>query len=127
MTTNPYQSPEAPLTPLPQQTSWSTVIIRLLTLGAILLLLAALLLPFSRGGAPREAARRMQCGNHLKQIAIALHNYHDVYHCLPPAYTVDAAGKPLHSWRTLILPFSEQKALYDQIDLTKPWDDPANK
>src|SRR4030095_16557971 len=49
------------------------------------------------------------------------------YHCLPPAYTVDAAGKPLHSWRTLILPYIENKKLYDQIDLSKPWDDPANR
>ena len=45
---------------------------------------------------------------------------------LPPAYTVDANGKPLHSWRTLILPFLEQQALYETIDLTKPWDDPVN-
>ncbi len=57
---------------------------------------------------------------------MALHNYHDQYHAFPPAYTVDADGKPLHSWRTLILPYMEQKALYDKIDLTKPWDDPAN-
>ena len=69
----------------------------------------------------------MSCQNNLRQIAIALHNYHDEFGCLPPAYTVDADGKPLHSWRTLILPFNEQKALYDKIDLSKPWDDPANK
>jgi len=50
-----------------------------------------------------------------------------VYGSLPPAYTVDAMGKPLHSWRTLILPFMERKDLYDQIDLSKPWDDPANE
>jgi prepilin-type processing-associated H-X9-DG protein len=74
-----------------------------------------------------EAARRMSCQNNLKHIALALHNYEEVYHCLPPAYTVDASGKPLHSWRTLILPYLEQKWLYEKIDLTKPWDDPANK
>ena len=91
----------------------------------ILALLIALLLPASRGS--REAARRMQCSNHLKQIALALQNYADTYGCLPPAHTVDAEGKPLHSWRTLILPFMEQKELYDQIDLSKPWDDPANE
>jgi hypothetical protein len=45
---------------------------------------------------------------------------------LPPAYTVDANGKPLHSWRTLILPFLDQQKLYDTIDLTKPWNDPVN-
>jgi prepilin-type processing-associated H-X9-DG protein len=51
----------------------------------------------------------------------------DEYHCLPPAYTVDAAGKPLHSWRTLILPYIEKKKLYDEIDLSKPWDNPVNR
>jgi hypothetical protein len=45
---------------------------------------------------------------------------------LPPAYTVDAKGRPLHSWRTLLLPFLDQKPLYETIDLTKAWNDPAN-
>ena len=45
------------------------------------------------------------CVNNLKQIALALHNYEEVYKVLPPAYTVDAQGRPLHSWRTLILPY----------------------
>ncbi len=87
-------------------------------------ILAALLVPAVQ--AAREAARRVQCSNNLKQIAIAMHLYHDVYQSFPPAYTVDENGNRLHSWRTLILPFLEQQALYDQIDLSKPWDDPAN-
>ena len=88
-------------------------------------MLIALFLPaFSRN--VRPAARRTQCRHNLKQLAIALHNYHDAYDGFPPAYTTDAEGKPLHSWRTLILPFLDQKSLYDQIDLTKPWNDPAN-
>lgn len=45
---------------------------------------------------------------------------------MPPAYTVDANGKPLHSWRVLILPYVDAAPLYAQIDLFKPWDDPAN-
>ncbi len=45
---------------------------------------------------------------------------------MPPAYTVDAKGRPLHSWRTLILPYLEQEPLYQMIDLSKPWNDPAN-
>ena len=45
---------------------------------------------------------------------------------MPPAYTVDAHGRPLHSWGTLKLPFLEQQALYETIDLSKPWNDPAN-
>ncbi len=73
-----------------------------------------------------SSAHRMQCSNNLKQIGLALHNYHSEFGVLPPAYTVDANGHRLHSWRTLILPYMEQRALYQRIDLNKPWDDPAN-
>ena len=67
------------------------------------------------------------CMNNMRQIGIALHNYHDVYNGLPPLYTVDASGKPLHSWRVLILPFLEQTALYEAIRLDEPWDSEHNK
>ncbi len=93
---------------------------------AIVCVLAALLLPSVNRSGAREAARRSQCKSHLKQIGLAFLNYVDAYHALPPAYTVDADGKPLHSWRTLILPYMDQKTLYDKIDLTKAWNDPAN-
>jgi type II secretory pathway pseudopilin PulG len=89
----------------------------------ILVVLVALLLP-----APRMAtsARRSQCRNNLKQIMLALHNYHEQYESFPPAYTVDGQGNRLHSWRTLILPYLDQQDLYNSIDLAKPWNDPAN-
>lgn len=90
----------------------------------LLALLIALLLPAVRTAGP--AARRAECTNNMKQILLALHNYHQDYQAFPPAYTVDRYGKPLHSWRTLILPYLEQKTLYDTIDLSKPWNDPAN-
>ncbi len=90
----------------------------------ILLGIAVFLLPNVRSAGP--AARRTQCRNNLKQIVLALRNYEDVYHALPPAYTVDAHGKRLHSWRALILPYLEQPGLYKQIDFSKSWDDPAN-
>jgi len=83
-----------------------------------------LFLPVTRSARP--AANRSQCKNNLKQIGLALHNYHEKYQAFPPAYTVDADGKPLHSWRTLILPYMDQEVLYSKIDLTKPWDDSAN-
>jgi len=57
---------------------------------------------------------------------LALHNYHEEYESFPPAYTVDGQGNRLHSWRTLILPYLEQQALYNSIDLSKPWNDPVN-
>lgn len=75
----------------------------------------------------RPAARRIQCSNNLKRIALAMHAYESRYAALPPAFTVDADGQPLHSWRTLLLPFLEQQTLYDRIDLSKPWDHPDNE
>ncbi len=74
----------------------------------------------------REAPHRSRCRNHLKQIGLALHNYHDQYGTFPPPFTVDANGKRLHSWRTLILPYLDSSKLYSRIDLTKPWNDPVN-
>ena len=69
----------------------------------------------------------MQCTAGPKPLCLALHNYHDTYGSLPPAYTVDENGKPLHSWRVLILPYIEQKALYDKIRLDEPWDSEYNR
>lgn len=87
-------------------------------------LVVLVLLPSVRTA--RGPALRTQCTNHTKQIMLALLQYQAKHGSLPPAYTVDDQGSPLHSWRTLILPFIEQQALYDSIDLTKPWDDPVN-
>lgn len=111
----------------PRQRAGVTVIELLVgfVAGAMLLALgAAFLLPSVR--TVRPAARRSACKNNLKQIGLALHNYADMYGSFPPAYSVDADGKPLHSWRTLILPYMDQPALYDSIDFAKAWDDPAN-
>jgi prepilin-type N-terminal cleavage/methylation domain-containing protein len=96
----------------------------LIVVVAVIAILASLIVPARRN--VRPAMRRTQCRNNLKQIVLALHHYKDEYHVFPPAYTVDDHGKPLHSWRTLLLPYLEEKALYKKIDLSKPWDDPAN-
>jgi len=88
----------------------------------IIIGLVALLYPAVQEA--REAARRMQCVP--KQLACALHNYHDWHESFPPAYSTDEDGKPLHSWRVLILPFIEQQHLYSQIRLDEPWDSPHN-
>ena len=77
--------------------------------------------------AAREAARRMQCTNNIKQIVLALHNYHDAVGGLPPLHSVDGNGKPLHSWRVLILPYMEQAALFEAIRHGEPWDSEHNK
>jgi prepilin-type processing-associated H-X9-DG protein len=106
------------------------ILVAVLLIGGVMTLacggvLVALLLPAVQ--AAREAARRTQCSNNLKQIGLAMHNYHDVYKSFPPAYLVDEEGNPTHSWRTLILPFIEQNALYSQIRLDEPWDSPHNR
>lgn len=78
------------------------------------------------GKGAREAARRTQCMNHLKQIALAFHNYHDVYKTFPPAYIPDENGQPKHSWRVLILPFLECQHIYNQYNFDEPWNSPNN-
>ena len=99
--------------------------VELLVVVAIIGVFVGLLLPATRGGG-REAARRMSCQSNLRQIGLALLNYETVYKAFPPAYTTDEEGKPLHSWRVLILPYIEYNQLYQKIDLSKPWDDVAN-
>lgn len=74
-----------------------------------------------------EASRRAICINNLKQIVLGLQNYHDTYGTFPPAYVADENGKPMHSWRVLILPFIEQNTLYEQYDFSEPWDGPNNR
>ena len=75
----------------------------------------------------REAAVRAQCVNNEKQIMLAMHNYHDVNGSFPPAFSRGKDGKPLLSWRVLLLPFLDQKALYDQFHLDEAWDSPHNR
>ena len=100
-------------------------LVEFLVVFAIVAMVVALLLPFCRSA--REPARRNSCMNNLKNISLALLRYEEEHGSLPPAYTVDEQGKRLHSWRTLLLPYLEQSKLFESIDLTKPWDDPANE
>ncbi|MHB1036894.1 MAG: DUF1559 family PulG-like putative transporter [Pirellulales bacterium] len=115
--------------PSPKRSSLPLVVVILVAaLGVLVVcggILAALLLPAVQ--AAREAARRAQCANNLKQISLALMNYHDANRCFPPAYIADKDGKPMHSWRVLILPYLEQKPLYDQYKFDEPWDGPNNR
>jgi type II secretory pathway pseudopilin PulG len=74
----------------------------------------------------QKAARRFQCLNNLRQIALALQNYRDDFGCFPPAYVADDAGKPMHSWRVLILPYMDRKEVYSQYNFNEPWDGPTN-
>ncbi len=66
------------------------------------------------------------CLGNLCQLQLALLNYHEAYGTLPPAYVADATGRPMHSWRVLILPFIEETKLYNRYKFTEPWDGPNN-
>jgi hypothetical protein len=85
----------------------------------------ALLLPAVQ--AAREAARRTQSSNNLRQIGLAMHNFAATYQWFPAAAGYDKAGKPLLSWRVYILPFVEQQELYNSFHLEEPWDSEHNK
>jgi prepilin-type N-terminal cleavage/methylation domain-containing protein len=100
-------------------------LIELLVVIAIIGVLIALLLPAIQ--AAREAARRASCVNNLKQLALAVHAYHDARKILPPLYTPGTSAKSsnnfgldTHSWRTLALRYIEEEPLLKQIDFGNP-------
>jgi prepilin-type processing-associated H-X9-DG protein len=95
-----------------------------IVVAALVVVLAALLLRAMR--AAREAARRAQCIKQMMELGVAMHNYHALYGSFPPAYLADEDGKPMHSWRVLLLPWLEEKGLYDQYRFEEPWDSPHN-
>jgi beta-lactamase regulating signal transducer with metallopeptidase domain len=87
-------------------------------------LVAGLLLPAVAQA--RDAAQRAQSTNNLKQIALAMHNYHDVHKHFPPAAVLGPDGKTPHSWRVAILPYLEQQELYNQYKFNEAWDSESN-
>lgn len=91
-------------------------LIELLVVIAIIAILIALLLPAVQQA--REAARRSQCKNNLKQIGLALHNYHDAHQCFPAGrFSMTLNIYFGHTTSTMILPFMDQSPLYNQMNL----------
>jgi hypothetical protein len=75
----------------------------------------------------KELADRKRAMNQLKSLGIAMHAYHDTNRTFPPAAVVSKEGKPLLSWRVLLLPYVEEAKLFGEFKLEEPWDSPHNK
>lgn len=91
---------------------------------AVILLLVALILPAIQQA--REAARRSQSKNNLKQIGLALSNYHDTFDVLPAGGMFNAEGRGMLGWMVSIAPYMDASPLYNQLDLDQPWDSTRN-
>jgi prepilin-type N-terminal cleavage/methylation domain-containing protein/prepilin-type processing-associated H-X9-DG protein len=106
-------------------------LVELLVVIAVIGILLALLLPAVQ--AAREAARRVSCSNNLHQIGVGIHAYNDSYREFPPGAIEMRSLTSLSrfkarqiAWSALILPYVEQKSLYQSLDLSKPFDNAAN-
>jgi hypothetical protein len=88
--------------------------------------LLAVVLAFPLSWCPQRHSGGPRCGNNLKNIVTAMLSYHERHGCLPPAYIADKDGKPMHSWRVLLLPELDEEPLYSQYRFSEPWNGPNN-
>lgn len=125
---NAYEAPmttgqldKKPSTKKPTDAGWLLGCFGALLLASILI---GMILPATqqiRGPHPRT-----MCLNQMRQISLAMLNYESANGHFLPAYIADEDGKPMHSWRVLLLPYLEQEALYNQYSFDEPWNGPNN-
>jgi hypothetical protein len=96
----------------------------LLAASVVVSLLMALVFP-AVSAARVEGHKRKSAAN-MKRIVLAMQNYEADYGCFPPAFVADSSGKPMHSWRVLLLPYLGYEHVYRTYNLDKPWDAPEN-
>jgi len=101
-----------------------STLVELLVVIAIIGVLVGLLLPAVQQA--REASRRSSCQNNLRQIGLGIHNHHDVKRYLPSSARPSAASTVRAGSLIFLLPFIDQKGLYDRYDLNVTWSDQAN-
>jgi hypothetical protein len=103
----------------------------LLTIAAVLAGAAALALVvvflFPALGMARNLAYSHNCDQNLKRIGLALQAYELDHGTLPPAFIPGPDGKPMHSWRVLLLPYLDEDGVYSNYNFSEPWDSPANQ
>jgi len=111
----------------PKRWSAGGIIETTLVWGGVLLLVGFFVLTILPPTSGHVYPRRTECKSHLKQLALAMHNYHDKYGSFPPAYIADKNGRPMHSWRVLLLPFLAFDHLYKEYRFDEPWNGPHNR
>ncbi|MDA1050639.1 MAG: DUF1559 domain-containing protein [Planctomycetota bacterium] len=131
--TVPYQSSREGADTMPivvrrRQMSTGTIVLLVFAglASAALVATIAFVAVFPAIGAARTMVHKRSCESNLIQIGLALRAYEAKHGTLPPAYIPDANGKPMHSWRVLLLPFLAEQGLHSRYDFNEPWDGPNN-
>lgn len=102
------------------------LIVVLSILAASVVFAILLILVFPSFQVARDMLHKQSCRTNLIKIAEALKQYEIEHGTLPPAYIPDAAGKPMHSWRVLVLPQLGEQGLYERYHFDEPWNGPNN-
>lgn len=124
MTSNPRQITGSRSTRRQSTARRALTVLELLVVLAITAVLLGLILPAVQG--IRESARRLTCSNHLRQLGIALHSYHDVYHGLPPGWQPESTRLTAYGWGASLLPFIDQGGLVRAIARDLPLNSAEN-